>query len=416
MERTLAMVLAGGEGKRLFPLTRERSKPAVYFGGRYRLIDFALSNLVNSGFHQIKVITQYRATSLVRHLTRAWPLASGLLDQYIECAPAAMNRGPTWFRGTADAIYQNLDLLREVRPDHVLIWGADHIYKMDVSVMMDFHLQVGADITIATLPVPRSEAHAFGCVHVDDKGKIIGFVEKPKDPPGIPGREDWTLVSMGNYIFKRKVLVDELKADAEAEQTSHDFGKDILSTAPQRLNVYAYDFASHLPRGEDESARGYWRDVGTIDSYFAASMDLVSVQPQLNLYNAEWPIRGSAGPLGPAKFVFSDFGGGRVGMAVDSIIGGGTIISGGRVERSIISPNVRVNSYSFVTDSVIFPDVDVGRGARLHRCIVDKGVKIPPGERIGEDLERDRQRFSVSDSGIVVVARDAFGQIDEFDV
>jgi len=416
MERTLAMVLAGGEGKRLFPLTRERSKPAVYFGGRYRLIDFALNNLVNSGFHQIKVITQYRATSLVRHLTRAWPLASGLLDQYIECAPAAMNRGPTWFRGTADAIYQNLDLLREVRPDHVLIWGADHIYKMDVSVMMDFHLQVGADITIATLPVPRSEAHAFGCVHVDDKGKIIGFVEKPKDPPGIPGREDWTLVSMGNYIFKRKVLVDELKADAEAEQTSHDFGKDILSTAPQRLNVYAYDFASHLPRGEDESARGYWRDVGTIDSYFAASMDLVSVQPQLNLYNAEWPIRGSAGPLGPAKFVFSDFGGGRVGMAVDSIIGGGTIISGGRVERSIISPNVRVNSYSFVTDSVIFPDVDVGRGARLHRCIVDKGVKIPPGERIGEDLERDRQRFSVSDSGIVVVARDAFGQIDEFDV
>jgi glucose-1-phosphate adenylyltransferase len=416
MERTLAMVLAGGEGKRLFPLTRERSKPAVYFGGRYRLIDFALSNLVNSGFHQIKVITQYRATSLVRHLTRAWPLASGLLDQYIECAPAAMNRGPTWFRGTADAIYQNLDLLREVRPDHVLIWGADHIYKMDVSVMMDFHLQVGADITIATLPVPRSEAHAFGCVHVDEKGKIIGFVEKPKDPPGIPGREDWTLVSMGNYIFKRNVLVDELKADAEAEQTSHDFGKDILSTAPQRLNVYAYDFASHLCRGEDESARGYWRDVGTIDSYFAASMDLVSVQPQLNLYNAEWPIRGSFGPLGPAKFVFSDFGGGRVGMAIDSIVGGGSIISGGRVERSIISPNVRVNSYSFVTDSVIFPDVVIGRGARLHRCIVDKGVKIPPGERIGEDLERDRQRFSVSDTGIVVVARDAFGQVDEFDV
>jgi glucose-1-phosphate adenylyltransferase len=416
MERTLAMVLAGGEGKRLFPLTRERSKPAVYFGGRYRLIDFALSNLVNSGFHQIKVITQYRATSLVRHLTRAWPLASGLLDQYIECAPAAMNRGPTWFRGTADAIYQNLDLLREVRPDHVLIWGADHIYKMDVSVMMDFHQQMGADITIATLPVPRAEAHAFGCVHIDERGKIIGFVEKPKDPPGIPGREDWTLVSMGNYIFKRKILVDELKADAEAEQTSHDFGKDILSTAPQRLDVYAYDFASHLCRGEDESARGYWRDVGTIDSYFAASMDLVSIQPRLNLYNTEWPIRGSAGPLGPAKFVFSDFGGGRVGMAVDSIVGGGTIISGGRVERSIISPNVRVNSYSFVTDSVLFPDVDVGRGARLHRCIVDKGVKIPPGERIGEDLERDRQRFSVSDSGVVVVARDAFGQIDEFDV
>ncbi len=416
MQRSLAMVLAGGEGKRLFPLTRERSKPAVYFGGRYRLIDFALSNLVNSGFHQIKVITQYRGTSLVRHLTRAWPLASGLLDQYIECAPAAMNRGPTWFRGTADAIYQNLDLLREVRPDNVLIWGADHIYKMDVSVMMEFHHEVGADITIATLPVPRSEAHAFGCVDVDENGKIIGFIEKPKDPPGIPGREDFTLVSMGNYIFKTKVLVDELKQDAQAEQTSHDFGKDILSTAPTRLNVYAYDFASHLCRGEDESARGYWRDVGTIDSYFAASMDLVSVQPQLNLYNHEWPIRGAGGPQGPAKFVFSDFGGGRVGMALDSIIGGGSIISGGRVERSIVSPNTRINSYSFITDSVIFPDVDVGRGARLHRCIIDKGVKIPPGERIGEDLERDRQRFNVSDSGVVVVARDAFGQVDEFDV
>jgi len=416
MQKTLAMVLAGGEGKRLFPLTRERSKPAVYFGGRYRLIDFALSNLVNSGFHQIKVITQYRGTSLVRHLTRAWPLASALLDQYIECAPAAMNRGPTWFRGTADAIYQNLDLLREVRPDDVLIWGADHIYKMDVSLMMDFHKERDADITIATLPVPRAEAHAFGCVHVDETGRIIGFVEKPKDPPGIPGREHLTLVSMGNYIFKTRILVDELKADASAEETSHDFGKDILSTAPDRLKVYAYDFASQLCRGEDESARGYWRDVGTIDSYFAASMDLVSVQPQLNLYNEEWPIRGSAGPLGPAKFVFSDFSGGRVGMAVDSIIGGGTIISGGRVERSIVSPNVRINSYSFVTDSVIFPNVDVGRGARLHRCIVDKGVKIPPGERIGEDLERDRQRFSVSDTGIVVVARDAFGQVDEFDV
>ena len=416
MRKTLAMVLAGGEGKRLFPLTKERSKPAVYFGGGYRLIDFALSNLVNSGFHQIKVITQYRGTSLVRHLTRSWPLASGLLDQYIECAPAAMNRGPTWFRGTADAIYQNIDLLREVRPDDVLIWGADHIYKMDVGVMMNHHLEVDADVTVATLPVPRSEASSFGCVHVDDQGRIIGFIEKPKDPPGIPGREDMTLVSMGNYIFKRSVLVDELKRDADAEVTSHDFAKDILSTAPGRLKVQAYDFASHSCRGEADNVRGYWRDVGTIDSYFTASMDLVSVSPQLNLYNPEWPIRGTSAPYGPAKFVFSDFGGGRVGMALDSIVGDGSIISGGRIERSILSPNVRVNSYSFVTDSVLFPGVDVGRGARLHRCIVDKGVKIPPGERIGEDLERDRQRFVVSDGGVVVVSRDAFGQHDEFDV
>jgi glucose-1-phosphate adenylyltransferase len=415
MRRSLAMVLAGGEGKRLYPLTRERSKPAVYFGGRYRLVDFALSNLVNSGFHQIKVITQYRATSLVRHLTRAWPLASALLDQYIECAPAAMNRGPTWFRGTADAIYQNLDLLREVRPDDVLIWGSDHIYKMDVSRMMRHHLETDADVTIATLPVPREQASAFGCVHVDEQGRIIAFVEKPKDPPGIPGREHLTLVSMGNYIFKNRVLIDELKRDADAEQTSHDFGKDILSTAPDRLKVYAYDFASHVCRGEDENSRGYWRDVGTIDSFFDASMDLISVTPRLNLYNEEWPIRGSPPPTGPAKFVFSDFGGGRVGMALDSIVGAGSIISGGRVERSILSQNIRVNSYSFITDSVLFPGVEVGRGARLHRCIIDKGVRIPPGERIGEDLERDRQRFVVSEGGVVVVGRDDFGQVDEYD-
>ena len=415
MRKSLALVLAGGEGKRLFPLTRERSKPAVYFGGRYRLIDFALSNLVNSGFHQIKVITQYRATSLVRHLTRAWPLASAVLDQYIECAPAAMNRGPTWFRGTADAIYQNLDLLREVRPEDVLIFGADHIYKMDVGQMMQFHLDTGADVTIATIPVPKQEASAFGVLHVDETGKVIAFAEKPKDPPTMPGRPDVALASMGNYIFKTKVLVDELQKDARAD-TSHDFGKDILSNAHERLKVYAYDFASHLCKGENESSRGYWRDVGTLDSYFDASMDLVSVSPKLNLYNDDWPIRSTPPPSGPAKFVFSDFQGGRVGMALDSIIGGGVIVSGGRVERSILFPQVRINSYSFVTESVLFPDVDVGRGARLHRCIVDKGVKIPPGERIGEDVERDKARFNVSDSGIVVVSRDAFGQVDEFDV
>ncbi len=416
MRKTLAMVLAGGEGKRLFPLTKERSKPAVYFGGRYRLVDFALSNLVNSGFHQIKVITQYRSTSLVRHLTRAWPVASAVLDQYIECAPAAMNRGPTWFRGTADAIYQNLDLLREVKPDDTLIFGADHIYKMDIANMHAFHLDNDADVTIATIPVPREEAKAFGVLHVDDTGKVLAFIEKPSDPPPMPGRPDMALASMGNYIFKSKVLVEELRADADAQDSAHDFGKDILSTAHQRLNVYAYDFASHLCKGESEPTRGYWRDVGTLDSYFDASMDLVSVSPQLNLYNDDWPIRGSPAPGGPSKFVFADFAGGRVGMALDSILGGGVIVSGGRVERSVLFPQVRVNSYSTVTDCVIFPEVTVGRGARLSRCIVDKGVNIPPGEVIGEDLQHDRQRFTVSDGGVVVVSRDAYGQTDEYDV
>lgn len=415
MQKSIAMVLAGGEGKRLWPLTKERSKPAVYFGGRYRLIDFVLSNLVNSGFHQIKVITQYRATSLVRHLTRAWPLASTVIDQFIECAPAAMNRGPTWFRGTADAIYQNLDLLREVRPDHVLVFGSDHIYKMDVSKMMGFHKDVDADVTVATLPVPRAEASAFGVLHVDDTGRILDFVEKPKDPPPMPGRPDMALASMGNYIFKTKTLVDELRRDADQQESAHDFGKDILATAPSRLKVYAYDFASNLCRGENESSRGYWRDVGTIDAYFEASLDLISVSPRLNLYNDDWPIRGNPAPAGPSKFVFSDFAGGRVGMAIDTVIGGGVIISGGRVERAVVFPHVRINSYSHITDSVLFPDVDVGRGARLHRCIVDKGVKIPPGERIGEDLERDRKRFTISDGGVVVVSRDDFGQVDEYD-
>jgi glucose-1-phosphate adenylyltransferase len=415
VQKSIAMVLAGGEGKRLWPLTKERSKPAVYFGGRYRLIDFVLSNLVNSGFHQIKVITQYRATSLVRHLTRAWPLASTVIDQFIECAPAAMNRGPTWFRGTADAIYQNLDLLREVRPDHVLVFGSDHIYKMDVSKMMEFHKDVDADVTVATLPVPLAEASAFGVLHVDERGRVLDFVEKPKDPPPMPGRPDMALASMGNYVFKTKTLVDELRRDADQQESAHDFGKDILSTAPSRLKLYAYDFASHLCRGENESSRGYWRDVGTIDAYFEASLDLISVSPRLNLYNDDWPIRGNPAPAGPSKFVFSDFSGGRVGMAIDTVIGGGVIISGGRVERAVVFPHVRINSYSHITDSVLFPDVDVGRGARLHRCIVDKGVKIPPGERIGDDLERDRKRFTISDGGVVVVSRDDFGQVDEYD-
>ncbi|MCC7075058.1 MAG: glucose-1-phosphate adenylyltransferase, partial [Deltaproteobacteria bacterium] len=357
MQKSIAMVLAGGEGKRLWPLTKERSKPAVYFGGRYRLIDFVLSNLVNSGFHQIKVITQYRATSLVRHLTRAWPLASTVIDQFIECAPAAMNRGPTWFRGTADAIYQNLDLLREVRPDDVLVFGSDHVYKMDVSVMMAFHKDMNADVTVATLPVPIKEASAFGVLHVDDTGRIIDFVEKPKDPPPMPGRPDMALASMGNYIFKSKVLLDELRRDADQTESAHDFGKDILSTAPSRLKVYAYDFASHLCRGENESSRGYWRDVGTIDAYHEASLNLISVSPSLNLYNDDWPIRGNPAPAGPSKFVFSDFSGGRVGMAIDTVIGGGVIISGGRVERSVVFPHTRINSYSHITDAVLFPDV-----------------------------------------------------------
>jgi glucose-1-phosphate adenylyltransferase len=416
VRRTIALVLAGGEGRRLSPLTQERSKPAVYFGARYRLIDFVLSNLVNSGCVRIKVLTQYRSTSLVRHLTRAWALASTNLEQFIEPVPAAMNLGKNWFRGTADAIWQNLDLLRDVHPQDVFIFGSDHVYKMDVRPMLEQHRDTGADLTVATLPVPRAEASAFGCLHVDEKGRVTRFVEKPVDPPPLPGDPDRTLVSMGNYIFRKEALISELRRDAVATQTSHDFGKDILATAHERMDVYAYDFTAHNCPGEDEHSRGYWRDVGSIGAYFEANMDLVSVHPRLDLYNEDWPIRGVHPISGPVKFVFNSPAEGRVGSARDSIVGPASIISGGRLDRSVVFHKVRLNSYSAVDQSVLFPGVDVGRRAQLRRCIVDKGVRIPPGERIGFDLEEDAERFTVSPEGVVVVSRADYGQVDEYDV
>jgi glucose-1-phosphate adenylyltransferase len=415
MRDTLAIVLAGGEGRRLDPLTRERAKPAVHFGGSYRLVDFVLSNLVNSGIRRIRVLTQYKASSLVQHIARWWPLAANVADEYIECIPASMNIGPTWFRGTADAIYQNIDLLRESRPIAVFVFGADHIYKMDVSQMFEAHYRRRADLTVATVAVPREEARAFGCVEVDGEGWVTGFHEKPDDPPGIPGDPDHTLVSMGNYLFNTKTLLSELRRDAKLEST-HDFGRDILSTAHERVRLLAYDFSLQSCPGESERSRGYWRDVGTLDSYFDASMDLVSVEPRLNLYNPRWPVLGATPRLGPCKFVFADEKGNRVGSAVDSIVGGGSIISGASIERTVCSSRVRVRSYSRVEESVLFPDVEVGRGSRLRRCIIDKGVRIPEGEVIGEDPESDRKRFTVSDGGIVVVSRIHYGQLDEYDV
>ena len=415
MRDSLALVLAGGEGRRLAPLTQERSKPAMYFGGRYRLVDFVLSNLVNSGYQQIRVLTQYRATSLIRHLSRAWSLG-GVLDTSIDPVPAGQNIGPFWFRGTADAIWQNLDLLREMRPRDVAVFGSDHVYKMDVSLMLDAHRERDADLTVATLPVPRSEARNFGCVKVDQNGWVVDFLEKPANPPPMPGNPDATLVSMGNYVFRTSVLLQELRRDADQASTTHDFGRDVLTSAHKRMRMLAYDFASQLCPGEAEGSRGYWRDVGTIDAFFEANLDLVSVEPRLNLYNDSWPIRGTQPPSGPCKFVFGDEAEGRVGKAIDSIVGSGSIISGGTLERTVCFYRVRVNSFSHVDECVLFPLVDVGRGAKLRRCIVDKGVRIPAGETIGYDLEADRERFTVSEGGVVVVSRADFGQRDEFDV
>ncbi|HEX5065832.1 MAG TPA: glucose-1-phosphate adenylyltransferase [Myxococcota bacterium] len=418
MRDTLTLVLAGGEGRRLDPLTRERSKPAMHFGGRYRLVDFVLSNLVNSGFRRIRVLTQYKATSLVQHVARWWSLSPNVVDEYVDTVPASMNLGPTWFRGTADAIWQNLDLLRDVQPRDVLVFGADHIYTMDVGQMLAHHRETRADVTVSTVPVPRKEASAFGCVAVDGEGWVTGFLEKPAQPPGIPGDPERTLVSMGNYVFRTPSLLAELRRNASLDpsQTTHDFGRDILSTAHQRLRVAAYDFASRLCPGDDERARGYWRDVGSLDGYFEASMDLVSVAPRLNLYNELWPIRGAQPGVGPCKFVFADDDDGRMGLALDSIVGAGTIVSGGQLERSVCSHQVRVHSYAEVEECVLFPRVEVGRGARLRRCIVDKGVRVPAGEEIGFDPERDRKRFAVSEGGVVAVVREHFGQRDEFDV
>ena len=403
------------------PLTRERSKPAVYFGGRYRLIDFVLSNLVNSGLTRIKVFTQYRSSSLLRHLARAWPVASTVLPQYIEAVPASMNLGPTWFRGTADAIWQNLDLLRDERPEHVVIFGADHIYKMNVAPMLEMHRDTGADLTVATLPIPRDEAQRFGCVDIDETGLVRQFLEKPEQPPGMPGNDAQTLASMGNYIFRTEALLAELeRIEASAgseEKASRDFGKDILATAHERIKVVAYDFTSDICPGESERSRGYWRDVGTLEAYFDATMDLVSIEPYLNLYNQEWPIRGLQPLIGPAKFVFDDPRTGRIGSATDSLVGAGSIISGGKVSQSVLFEGVRINSFSQVKRSILFPGVSIGRGARVQNCILEKNVVIPPGDVICEDLERDAARgFTVSENGIVVVSRIDIGQLDEFDV
>ncbi len=398
----LVMVLAGGEGKRLFPLTRDRAKPAVPFGGHYRLIDFALSNLVNAGFRRIVVLTQYKSHSLDRHLAQTWRL-SPLLGNYVTPVPAQMRRGPRWFAGSADAILQNLNILDDEEPDHVVVFGADHIYRMDPQQMLDQHLASGAAVTVAGIRVPIAGASALGIIDADADGRILDFLEKPAQPPALPDDPDHAFASMGNYIFTAAALREAVVADAENGSSQHDMGGNIIPRLVEDKAAYVYDFSDNQVPGQSERERGYWRDVGTLDAYYAASMDLVYVDPVFDLYNQDWPIYAWQAPLPPAKFVIETAD--RRGQAFNSMVSNGVIISGGTVRGSVLSPEVRVRSFATVEDSVLFEGVEVGRGAVVRRAIVDKNVRIPDGFQLGVDADADRERFTVSDGGVVVIGK-----------
>jgi glucose-1-phosphate adenylyltransferase len=404
--RVLVMILAGGEGRRLGPLTSDRAKPAVPFGGRYRIIDIVLSNFVNSGLHKIKVLTQYKSASLEEHIARAWRL-SPMLDNFIETIPAQQRTGKSWFKGSADAVYQTQHIITDESPELVCIFGGDHVYKQDVRHMLAQHLERNAEVTVAAIPVPRHEARAFGVIEADEHGRILAFHEKVPDPPAMPGRPDLALASMGNYIFDTRLLLEALEQDAANEQSAHDFGRDIIPMMVKNgQRAYVYDFQTNRVPGEDEG-NAYWRDIGTIDAYWAAQMDLISVQPAFNLYNQRWPIRTGMSHDPPAKFVFRDEWNARVGIATESLVSLGCIISGGRIHRSVLSNRVRVNSFSHVEESVLFENVIIGRHAKIRRAIIDKDVEVPAGAEIGYNLEEDKKRWYVSEGGIVVIPKRA---------
>ncbi len=404
---TLAIVLAGGEGKRLWPLSRNRAKPAIPIAGQYRLIDFALTNLVHSNLLRIHVLTQYQSFSLIRHLAHGWNFSSQL-GQYCEVIPATSGEGRGWYQGSADAIFQNLPHIMDTRPKCVAIFGADHVYRMDVGQMLQEHNDSGADISVAVVPQPKEESYRFGCVEVDDRMRITRFLEKPQDPPTFPQDPTSCLASMGNYIFSGKVLHDIFCADHNAENSKHDIGGNIIPTWVDKCHVHAYNFKENRVPGEEAYENGYWRDVGTLESYWQTNMDLVSVSPIFNLYNQEWPILTSRQDVPPSKFVFADQESNRMGIATDSLVSNGSIISGGKIDRSILSPSVRINSFASVEESVLFERVNVGRRSELKRVIVDKGVTIPSDCKIGFDEEKDRARgIHVSETGIRVVPPDA---------
>ena len=403
MERVLGVLLAGGPGERLYPLTRDRAKPAVPFGGVYRIADVTLSNCVNSGLRRIFILTQYKSLSLNRHIRFGWNIFARELGEFIEILPPMQRVGEHWYLGTADAVYQNIYSILAEDPGHVLVLAADHIYKMNYALMLEQHMQTGADVTVGTIRQPATEAYRLGVVTVDSRERITGFVEKPQGEILESLQNDgFVHASMGIYLFTASELIQILREDALNPVSSHDFGRDVLPAILDNYRVCSYNFID-----ENRKEAQYWRDIGTIDAYYEANMDLVSVSPIFNLYDRGWPIRTLQEQNPPAKFVFAQEGG-RMGLALDSIISHGCIVSGGRVVQSVLSPGVRVNSFAEVDLSILFSDVDVGRHSRLRRCIVERGVEIPENTQIGYDIETDRESgFTVTDSGIVVVSRES---------
>ncbi|MBM4200360.1 MAG: glucose-1-phosphate adenylyltransferase [Gammaproteobacteria bacterium] len=402
--QSMALILAGGRGSRLHKLTEWRAKPAVPFGGKFRIIDFALSNCLNSGIRRVGVLTQYKADSLIRHIQQGWGFLRAEFGEFIDIMPAQQRLVDTWYSGTADAVYQNLDILRQRAPEYIVVLAGDHIYKMDYGLMLAAHAESHADLTIGCMEVTLEEASgAFGVMDVDEDSRIREFIEKPLNPPPMPGRPNHTLASMGIYIFNTAFLFEQLIKDADTVGSSHDFGQDIIPAVLKNYRVFAYPF-----RNVQSGVQAYWRDVGTLDAYWEANIELIDVDPELNLYDNEWPIWTYQAQTPPAKFVFDDPD--RRGMAVDSMVSGGCIISGSEVRHSLLFSNVRVNSFCVVKDSVILPDVNIGRHCRITKAIIDKGCHIPPNSVIGENPEEDSKRFHVSPGGVVLVTPDDLGQ------
>ena len=399
-KRTTAIVLAGGEGQRLWPLTRDRAKPAVPFGGQYRLIDFALSNLVNAGFHRIIILTQYKSQSLHHHIARAWPLSAGI-GQFVTTVPAQMREGPHWFSGSADAIYQNLNIIREEASDYVAVFAADHVYRMDPAQMLEHHIDAGNEVTVAAVRVPASQASSFGIMEMTQSGSVRTFLEKPADPLRALAPDGTVYASMGNYIFDRETLIEAVQIDAADISSSHDLGGDIIPTLVKQGLVGAYDFASDVVPGQGLRERGYWRDVGSIDAYYQASMDLISVEPVFDLYNQAWPIYTHQEPLPPSKTVHETTE--RSAQVYNSLMSGGVIVSGGTVRRSVLGPLVRIHSHAVVEDSVLMAGVSVGEGAVVRNAILGEGVTVPPGANVLGGINADTDQFTLSDNGVVVV-------------